>query len=366
MQADVASAGKLTPSAPARPAQAALQRGTVFARMSPDNKKDLVHLMGRGLEALPLCPYLGLHIGFCGDGANDCGALKAAHVGVSLCEAEASVAAPMTSNQQTIASMITVVAEGRCTLMATYQIFQFIIGYALVQAFSTNLMYTYALNIGNYQYLVEDLFFTTISASLMGYTKPRSKLSSQRPFPRVLSWPLMMSTILQLLVVMVFQMAALAALHSQPGYVRTLGPPSIQQVVAAENTTIYIICLAQFIILAMVFNKGHPHRAPLRTNYGLVIALVGQVIFLLYTIFGSGAFNSNVQQLMPYDSIIDGRFRGVLLGLIIANVVVAVLAEFFCAGVMWTVRRSQKGIKYRQSRGESARLTSSSAQPAFL
>ena len=32
-----------------------------------------------------------------GDGANDCGALKAAHVGISLSEAEASVAAPFTS-----------------------------------------------------------------------------------------------------------------------------------------------------------------------------------------------------------------------------------------------------------------------------
>ncbi len=70
---------------------------------------------------------------------------------MSLCEAEASVAAPMTSRNQTIGSMVDVVAEGRCTLMATYQIFQFIIGYALVQSFSANLMYTYALNIGNYQ-----------------------------------------------------------------------------------------------------------------------------------------------------------------------------------------------------------------------
>ena len=34
----------------------------------------------------------------------------------------------MTSRQQTIASMVTVVAEGRCSLMATFQIFQFIIG----------------------------------------------------------------------------------------------------------------------------------------------------------------------------------------------------------------------------------------------
>lgn len=74
--------------------------------------------------------------------------------GVSLCEAEASVAAPMTSKQQSITSMISVVAEGRCALLATYQIFQFIVGYAMAQAFATNLMYTHALQMGNYQYLI--------------------------------------------------------------------------------------------------------------------------------------------------------------------------------------------------------------------
>lgn len=64
-----------------------LVRGQVFARMSPDEKQELVEKL-QGLDYT---------VGFCGDGANDCGALKAADVGISLSEAEASVAAPFTS-----------------------------------------------------------------------------------------------------------------------------------------------------------------------------------------------------------------------------------------------------------------------------
>ncbi|KAL9079736.1 MAG: hypothetical protein Q9157_001409 [Trypethelium eluteriae] len=64
-----------------------LVRGQVFARMSPDEKHELVEK----LQSIDYC------CGFCGDGANDCGALKAADVGISLSEAEASVAAPFTS-----------------------------------------------------------------------------------------------------------------------------------------------------------------------------------------------------------------------------------------------------------------------------
>lgn len=66
-----------------------LIRGQIFARMSPDEKHELVEK----LRSLDYC------CGFCGDGANDCGALKAADVGISLSEAEASVAAPFTSRR---------------------------------------------------------------------------------------------------------------------------------------------------------------------------------------------------------------------------------------------------------------------------
>ena len=73
-----------------------LLRTVVWARMSPDQKAQLVEALQVIWDELVrrdiLFPQeLGYVAAMCGDGANDCGALKAAHVGVSLSEAEASV-----------------------------------------------------------------------------------------------------------------------------------------------------------------------------------------------------------------------------------------------------------------------------------
>ena len=67
-----------------------LSKAKVYARMSPDDKAILVD---------SLQTHLNINCGMCGDGANDCGALKTAAVGISLSEAEASIAAPFTSRE---------------------------------------------------------------------------------------------------------------------------------------------------------------------------------------------------------------------------------------------------------------------------
>ena len=56
--------------------------------MNPYDKVDLVNFFKENKLSI---------VTMCGDGANDCGALKTADAGISLSEAEASIAAPFTS-----------------------------------------------------------------------------------------------------------------------------------------------------------------------------------------------------------------------------------------------------------------------------
>ena len=100
-----------------------LVKGVIFARMSPDEKHELVDR----LQALGYCVL------FCGDGANDCGALKAADVGLSLSEAEASVAAPFTSNSPDISCVLRVIREGRAALVTSFSCFKYMALYSLIQ-----------------------------------------------------------------------------------------------------------------------------------------------------------------------------------------------------------------------------------------
>ena len=76
-----------------------LKKGVVYARMHPDEKA----LMIKKIQDSSSCI-----VGMCGDGANDCAALKTANIGISLSEAEASIAAAFTSQVQNISCVITV------------------------------------------------------------------------------------------------------------------------------------------------------------------------------------------------------------------------------------------------------------------
>nr|CAD7459797.1 unnamed protein product [Timema tahoe] len=111
----------------------------------------------------------------------DNGALKAAHIGISLSEAEASVAAPFTSQIANIKCVLHLILEGRCALVTSFGVFKFMALYSLIQFISVLLLYMHGTMLGNVQFLYIDLVITTTLAVVMGRTGPTSKLVPQRP-----------------------------------------------------------------------------------------------------------------------------------------------------------------------------------------
>ncbi|KAK8405760.1 hypothetical protein O3P69_001925 [Scylla paramamosain] len=240
-------------------------RGTVFARMSPDQKAHLV-------EELQAINYI---VAMCGDGANDCGALKAAHVGISLSEAEASVAAPFTSHTSNISCVPQVVCEGRCALTTNFSVFKFMALYSIIQFVSVLILYSAYSNLSDAQYLYIDLFIVTVIAIFMGYTGPSEELVPQKPLGNLLGAANMFSILSQIFLVILFQVVAYFFLLQQLWFEPNKPPKDESDILVCwEATVIFYVSSFQYLILCITYSPGKPFRKRLISNAWLTVALL--------------------------------------------------------------------------------------------
>ena len=124
---------------------------------------------------------LGKTVAMCGDGANDCGALKQAHIGLSLSQTEASVAAPFTSQVTDISSMVELLKECRAGLATNFSLFNIMALYSLIQYSTVVICQFYFSYPADFQFLYWDIFCNFFFFLTFGYTKTADKLSKARP-----------------------------------------------------------------------------------------------------------------------------------------------------------------------------------------
>ncbi|KAJ1343690.1 hypothetical protein BSLG_001765 [Batrachochytrium salamandrivorans] len=206
----------------------------VFSRMSPDQK----HFLVENLQ------HLGYCVGFCGDGANDCGALKAADIGLSLSEAEASVAAPFTSKSSDLDCVLRVIREGRVALVTSFSCFKYMALYSLIQFTTVSLLYSLGQNIDDSQFMYIDLMLIIPIAIFMGRTGPHPSIARKRPTAS-LSW-----------------------------YYEGEADMDHQRYASFENTAVFLTSCFQYIIVAVVFTVGPPYQEPVWKNDARLFVLV--------------------------------------------------------------------------------------------
>ncbi|KAM5163821.1 putative cation-transporting ATPase 13A4 [Mantella aurantiaca] len=340
-----------------------LMNGTVYARMSPGQKSTIIDEFRK----------LDYYVGMCGDGANDCAALKMANAGISLSEEEASVAAPFNSNITNIACVPELLKEGRAALTTSFCMFKYMAMFGLIEYTNTLLLYWQRNIFGNNQWLIHDFAIVFAIFFTMSSTPAYPKLAKYRPPGQMLSPSMVFSVLFNVLYGIASQTYAFLIVQKQPWYNRDdiysachPGNESLNinltytliyerkkiNYESFESTTLWLITSVHLVILSFVFSKGKPFRMPLYTNYFFVAMLIIEATFTIFFIFAD--FNNIYIVLELVCTPTSWRIH--IIVLLIVNLVVTFIVEEFILDnrALWVALKKclnlKPGSKYKMLR----------------
>ena len=250
-----------------------LKNGRVFARMAPNHKALLV-------EAFKKEGFMTL---MCGDGANDCSALRTAHVSVSLSEGEASIAGHFNSRINDVSCVFELLIEGKCSLSTSMCTFKFMMLYSIIQFFVLILMMVYNTYLNDYQFFLIDILLVFPLEVFLAIQKPSSELTYHYVNSNLFSFPILTSVITHSIIELAFQLGSFYILkHYFPwnhhcGFDEDDWPNSCH-----ANTILFLISLYQFFAIALSFIVTKPFKKDLYTNWPYLIYLA---VFYFYFIW---------------------------------------------------------------------------------
>uniref|UniRef100_A0A5K3FND9 Cation-transporting ATPase n=1 Tax=Mesocestoides corti TaxID=53468 RepID=A0A5K3FND9_MESCO len=297
-----------------------LPKTKVLSRVAP-NQKEFI------LASLRQLGYTTL---MCGDGTNDVGALKQAHVGVALLNqapttlvsakngpkapppnpllgrhsqqltakalqdlaaedevpivrlGDASIAAPFTAKMSSAIGVCHIIRQGRCTLVTTLQMFKILAINCLISAYSLSVLFLKGFKISDGQATIQALLMTGCFL-FISRSKPLDKLSQKRPLPNVFNLYTLLTVGGQFAVHFTALYGLITAAEAQ------MPPLPEGELIDIHadfkptilNTAVYLISTALQVSTIAVNYEGHPFRESLFENKpllnGLAFATAGTV-----------------------------------------------------------------------------------------
>jgi len=333
-----------------------LQQTPVFARVRPQQKTWVVEQL----------VSLGLVVGMCGDGTNDCGALKAAPVGLALSSAEASIVAPFTSKAKAISDVPVLIREGRCALMTSFVAFKYMVLYPMIQLGMASVLAqigTWAgadVQFTDMQYFWDDLTIVLALALCMLHTGPSTPLSRAQPPSSLFALEILGSIVGHTAIFAAFFALALALMTRETGWYCSIadalalvngGDSSVSPHCAVfkaydmesvkfcyEDTVTWLFVHLQYVVAAAALNVQDPFRLPFYTNFAFTGVLVAEFVVNVWLLLDSSDAVDGTFELVP----IPRAFRWKLCGLFLAQLACCILWEVVTARVLprWRRRRS--------------------------
>ncbi|GMF09724.1 unnamed protein product [Phytophthora lilii] len=236
----------------------------------------------------------GAVTGMCGDGGNDCGALRIAHAGIALSDAEASVVSAFTSKPKTIQSVVDICREGRCSVATSFASVKFLIMYGVI-ASTLRLFQRYrAVIMSEWCFILADGLTYVGLSYVITLSRPLPKLNEQRPTSSLIGPTTLTSIVDQELINIAFLFSGIHMLINQVWYC-PFSPDNVDLAkwwLLSDNhtaTTLFFTIIKQQQLAAWVFSFGSRYRAPIWRNYLLVLVFAVLVTLDIYLILGESS-----------------------------------------------------------------------------
>ncbi|KAI7823668.1 hypothetical protein BX661DRAFT_186205 [Kickxella alabastrina] len=251
----------------------------VFARMRPVDKVDCVQLhMRRAITAM------------CGDGGNDCGALRAAHVGLALSDAEASIVSPFSTSQRSIMSCVELLRESRAGLATSFANFAALICYGQVMSGMIKMAsFYFSISLTENLWMLIDGAISTALALTVSMSGPAKRLAAYRPTARILGPQMLAAVGGTVLINWIFSALSYVWLFSQPWF--RCNEHATAEIDLTkwwllgdnyESSILSFVSTFQFINNGFIVNYGYLHRAAWYRNYALLTVWGFLMAFVSY------------------------------------------------------------------------------------
>ncbi|KAG8985011.1 hypothetical protein FRB93_006112 [Tulasnella sp. JGI-2019a] len=185
---------------------------------------------------------------------------------------DASCAAPFTSKLSNVSAISNIIRQGRCTLVATIQMYKILALNCLITAYSLSVQYLDGIKFGDYQVTVTGMLMS-VCFLCISRARPIDKLSRERPLGNIFNFYVLLSVLIQFAVhiVALVYITSLSNMHEQRGPIdlEAKFEPNLL------NTAIYLLSLSQQVSTFAINFQGRPFREGIRENSALWWGLVG-------------------------------------------------------------------------------------------
>ena len=185
---------------------------------------------------------------------------------------DASVAAPFTSKLKNVIAIPNIIRQGRCTLVATIQMYKILAINCLISAYSLSVIYLSGIKFGDGQVTISGMLMSVCFLSI-SRAKPVEALSKERPQPNILNMYILGSVLAQFAI----HVTTLIYLSNT---VYSIVPPSEEVDLEGEfepsllNSAVYIMQLIQQVSTFAINYQGRPFREGIRENRGMYWGLI--------------------------------------------------------------------------------------------